>query len=194
MTSSASIHSGPRERTRRAILDAAMTVLADNPTASLGDIAAAADVGRSTVHRYYPERSDLLRALALHVHELSNAAIERADPAHGPAEAALRRVVESQLDLGPIVLFIYSEPTILADRELAAHLDTGDEAIVEVLNRASVDRPEYPPYPPGWARRVFWALLDAGYEAAKQDRTPRHQIVDAIMTSLTAGTIQLPRG
>lgn len=191
MTSSATTHSGPRERTRKAILDAAMTVLADQPTASLSDIAAAADVGRSTVHRYYPERTDLLRALARHVHELSNAAIDRADPTHGPADAALRRVVESQLDLGPIVIFVYSEPTILADPELAAYLDTGDEAIVEVLNRASVDRPEYPP---GWARRVFWALLDAGYEAAKQDGTPRHQIVDAIMTSLTAGTIQFPRG
>ncbi|SUA02777.1 TetR family transcriptional regulator [Mycolicibacterium fortuitum] len=191
MTSSAATHSGPRERTRKAILDAAMTVLADQPTASLSDIAAAADVGRSTVHRYYPERTDLLRALARHVHELSNAAIDRADPRHGPADAALRRVVESQLDLGPIVIFVYSEPTILADPDLAAYLDTGDEAIVEVLNRASVDRPEYPP---GWARRVFWALLDAGYEAAKQDGTPRHQIVDAIMTSLTAGTIQFPRG
>lgn len=191
MTSSAATHSGPRERTRKAILDAAMTVLADQPTASLSDIAAAADVGRSTVHRYYPERTDLLRALARHVHELSNAAIDRADPTHGPADAALRRVVESQLDLGPIVIFVYSEPTILADPDLAAYLDTGDEAIVEVLNRASVDRPEYPP---GWARRVFWALLDAGYEAAKQDGTPRHQIVDAIMTSLTAGTIQFPRG
>ncbi len=73
MTSSASSHSGPRERTRKAILDAAMTVLADNPSASLTDIAAAADVGRSTVHRYYPERTDLLRALARHVHALSNA-------------------------------------------------------------------------------------------------------------------------
>lgn len=191
MTNSAVTHSGPRERTRKAILDAAMTVLADHPTASLSDIATAADVGRSTVHRYYPERTDLLRALARHVHELSTAAIDRADPTHGPADAALRRVVECQLDLGPIVLYVYSEPTILADPELAAYLDTGDEAIVEVLNRASVDRPEYPP---GWARRVFWALLDAGYEAAKQDGTPRHQIVDAIMTSLTAGTIQFPRG
>lgn len=125
MTSSAATHSGPRERTRKAILDAAMTVLADQPTASLSDIAAAADVGRSTVHRYYPERTDLLRALARHVHELSNAAIDRADPTHGPADAALRRVVESQLDLGPIVIFVYSEPTILADPELAAYLDTG---------------------------------------------------------------------
>ena len=186
MTSSASSHSGPRERTRKAILDAAMTVLADNPSASLTDIAAAADVGRSTVHRYYPERTDLLRALARHVHALSNAEIDRADPTHGPADAALRRVVESQLDLGPIVLYIYTDPTLLADPELAAHLDSGDEAIAEVLARATADGPVYPP---GWARRVFWALLLTGYDAIRQDGIPRHQVVDAIMSSLTQGTI-----
>ena len=180
------IEGGPRGRTRKAILDAAMTVLADNPAAPLSDIAAAACVGRSTVHRYYPERTDLLRALAVYVHALSSEAITQADPQHGPAVDALRRVVECQLALGPIVLFTYNEPTITSDPELMAHLDTGDEAIIEVLTRVSTERAATPP---GWARRVFWALLQAGYEAAKQDGTPRHQIVDAIMASLTEGTI-----
>ena len=175
-----------RSRTRKAILDAAMVVLPDNPTAPLSEIAGVAEVGRSTVHRYFPERIDLIRALAVHVHALASAAIEQADPGCGPPVEALRRVVECQLDLGPIVLFIYNEPTVLADAELAAHLDTGDEAIIELLDRAST--PESPT-PPGWARRVFWALLDAGYASAKQDGTPKHQIVDAIMCSLTRGTI-----
>ena len=43
--------------------------------------------------------------------------------------------------------------------------------------------------PPSWSAGGFWALLQAGYEAAKQDGTPRVQIVDAIMASLTEGTI-----
>ena len=47
--------------------------------------------------------------------------------------------------------------------------------------------------PPGWARRVFWALVGAGHEAAKADGTPKHQIVAAIMTSLTEGTINPKR-
>ena len=84
------------------------------------------------------------------------------------------------------MLFAYNEPTIAFDSELMAHLDTGDEAIIEVLARVSTQSATAPP---GWARRVFWALLQAGYEAAKQDGTPRHQIVDAIMASLTQGTI-----
>ncbi len=178
--------SGPRSRTRRAIIDAAVTVIAGNPAATMADIAAAAGVGRSTLHRYFSERSDLMRAVALHVHAVSTAAIAAADPACGPVDAALRRVVESQLDLGPIVLYIYTDPTLLADPELAAHLDTGDEAIAEVLARATADGPVYPP---GWARRVFWALLLTGYDAIRQDGIPRHQVVDAIMSSLTNGTI-----
>jgi TetR/AcrR family transcriptional regulator, repressor for lfrA len=177
---------GARSRTRNAILDAAMSVLADNPTASLGDIAAAAAVGRSTLHRYFAERTDLLHALARHVHDLSNAAIEHAEPDCGPAMEALRRVVECQLDLGPIVPFIYNEPTIASNPELAALLDTGDEVIVDVLNRASMRGSAGPP---DWPRLVFWALLNAGYEAVKLNSAPRVQIVDAIMASLTEGTI-----
>ena len=177
---------GARSRTRNAILDAAMSVLADNPAASLGDIAAAANVGRSTLHRYFAERSDLLHALARHVHDLSNAAIEHAEPDCGPAVEALRRVVDCQLDLGPIVPFIYNEPTIAANPELAALLDTGDEVIVDVLNRASMRGSAGPP---DWPRLVFWALLNAGYEAVKLNSAPRVQIVNAIMASLTEGTI-----
>ena len=186
MSVSQSNDGGPRSRTRKAILDAAMTVLAENPAASLGDIAAAADVGRSTLHRYFAERSDLLDALARHVHELSNAAIEHAEPDCGPAVEALRRVVECQLDLGPIVPFIYNDPTITADPELSALLDTGDEVIVDVLNRASIRGSAGPS---DWPRLVFWALLHAGYEAVKLNSAPRVQIVDAIMASLTEGTI-----
>ena len=179
-----SAEGGPRSRTRRAILDAAMAVLAENPAASLGDIAGRADVGRSTLHRYFAERTDLVRAVALHVHALSNEAIEHAEPDCGPPVDALRRVVECQLDLGPIVPFVYNDPSIAADPELAAVLDTGDEVIVEVLDRAASTAAG----PPGWPRLVFWALLNAGYAAARQG-TPRVQVVDAIMASLTQGTI-----
>lgn len=182
-----SIEGGPRARTRKAILDAAMTVLADNPAAPLTDIATAAEVGRSTLHRYFAERSDLIHALALHVHALSNAAIEEAEPDCGPPIEALRRVVECQLDLGPIALFVYTDSVVTSNAELMTELDTGDEVITEMLSKVST---QHATAPPGWARRVFWALLHAGYQAAKEDGTPKHRIVDAIMASLTEGSIR----
>jgi TetR/AcrR family transcriptional regulator, repressor for lfrA len=187
MTVPKSNDGGARSRTRRAILDAAMSVLAEHPAASLTDIAAAADVGRSTLHRYFAERSDLLRALALHVHALSSAAIEHAEPDCGPPVEALRRVVECQLDLGPIVPIIFNEPTIVSDPELVAQLDTGDEVITEVLDRVSTRGSAGPA---DWPRLVFWALLSAGDEAIRRNHTPRVEVVDAIMASLVEGTIR----
>jgi TetR/AcrR family transcriptional repressor of lfrA len=185
MSVSEAAEQGTRSRTRKAILDAAAVVLPKNPNASLADIAAAADVGRSTLHRYFADRAELIRALALHVHAAANAAIARAEPDCGPPHDALRRVVECQLDLGPIVPFVYNAPALQADEELAAILDTGDEAIVALLDRLTA---EDPVGPPGWSRAVFWSLLDAGYRAAR-DGAPRVQVVDAIMASLTRGTI-----
>lgn len=179
------LETGLRGRTRNAILDAAVTVFATQPSASLAEVAAVADVGRSTLHRYFSERTDLIRALALHVHALSNAAIERAEVDCGPPVDALRRVVECQLDLGPIINYVYTDPTIAADPELRTALDGGDEAIVEILDRLSVAGPAGPP---NWPRRVFWALLQAGFEALR-DGVPRVQVVDAIMASLTGATI-----
>ena len=57
--------SATRTRTRQAILAAAVTVFARDPSAALGEVAAAAGVGRTTLHRYFAERSDLLAALAV---------------------------------------------------------------------------------------------------------------------------------
>ena len=67
--------SATRTRTRQAILAAAVTVFARDPSAALGEVAAAAGVGRTTLHRYFPERSDLLSALVVHVLEQVAAAM-----------------------------------------------------------------------------------------------------------------------
>lgn len=72
------VESGTRVRTRRAILDAAVSALTRNPQAALADIALVANVGRSTVHRYFPERSDLLAAIGTDATEKIAAATVRA--------------------------------------------------------------------------------------------------------------------
>ena len=43
--------------------------------------------------------------------------------------------------------------------------------------------------PPGWPRLVFWALLTRRLRRRAASGTPRVQVVDAIMASLTQGTI-----
>jgi AcrR family transcriptional regulator len=55
----------PEQGSRTRILEAAERRLAEDPRASIDEIAKAADVSRATVYRYFPGRTELLAALEL---------------------------------------------------------------------------------------------------------------------------------
>ncbi|MEV1292452.1 TetR/AcrR family transcriptional regulator [Pseudonocardia sp. NPDC049635] len=81
-----------KERTRQAILRAAIGVLSANPGAALGEIAEAAGVARSTLHRYYPDRATLSSAVGAFVQAEYAAAIRRARLDEGTGLAAYTRL------------------------------------------------------------------------------------------------------
>ncbi|MFE5953571.1 TetR family transcriptional regulator [Streptomyces massasporeus] len=90
--------SGVRGRTRRAILHAAASVLSRRRDATPADIAAAADVGRSSLQRYFPDREDCLHRLA--------ASLQEARIDQGPPSQGLRRVDRARA-VGPCVRGLY---------------------------------------------------------------------------------------
>ncbi|MFD5914227.1 TetR family transcriptional regulator [Streptomyces massasporeus] len=98
--------SGVRGRTRRAILHAAATVLSRRRDATPADIAAAADVGRSTLQRYFPDRELLLAAVVEDcLHRLA-ASLQEARIDQGPPSQGLRRVDRARA-VGPCVRGLY---------------------------------------------------------------------------------------
>ena len=103
-----------RARTRRAIIDAAVATLSADHAASLADVAEAAGVGRTTVHRYFPERSDLLAAIGTDVRERIEAATARARLGEGPAPAALDRLCLEFFELGDRLMLLDDVPQFWA--------------------------------------------------------------------------------
>jgi AcrR family transcriptional regulator len=61
-TSEARLRSDAR-RNRRTVLDAAVTLLAQRPNATMQEVADASGLGRTTVYRHFPRRQDLIDAL-----------------------------------------------------------------------------------------------------------------------------------
>lgn len=178
--------SGTRARTRAAIIDAAIDALSLDSTTSLAEIAQRAEVGRSTLHRYFPERSDLVRAVARAAFGRVEDAIQRADPDRGSVSEALRRIIDAQLESGPIMIFVYSDPTALAEASRLQEADeSGEDPLERLFERAA--RELDPSLPIAWMGKVFWSLLYAGWETKKDGSMSRQEIVDAVMTTITRG-------
>jgi AcrR family transcriptional regulator len=170
-----------RTRTRQAILEAAVTVIARNHSASLADVAAEAGVGRTTLHRYFAERSDLIAALAVHSLERVAAATERAALSSGPAPEALARLCREYFELGDVLTLLFNEFTAESWEQEVEH----DRALLALVERGHAEGTIDPALPAAWIQYTLWALLYSSASLMDQCAVPRHEALDLCVRSLT---------
>lgn len=144
------------------LLDVATRVLIATPGASLGDVAAAAGVSRSTLHSRFPTRQSLLVALALEAMDLITRAYERARPDDGPAEDAIRRIVEQLIPLGPRVEFLLRERSLDSEPEVVRRYEDLDLPLLRLVERGQQDGSLRRDLPSWW---VVSSLTTAVYGA-----------------------------
>lgn len=95
---------GQRRRTRKAIVDAAVALIAGGETPSVADVAAAADVSRRTVYLYFPTFDQLL--IDATIGALSQASVDRAieeAPDTGDVAERVERMVRALHRVSPEV-------------------------------------------------------------------------------------------
>lgn len=167
---------GSRARTRQAILDAAVEVLARNPAASLGDVAAAADVGRTTLHRYFPERSDLLTALHAEAVDRLEQARARARTAEDTGAAAVRRLCQEYFDLGDVLSLFFRE-------QVAADEDPGtcDDWFEDMVRRGHADGSIDTELPALWIQSLLWSQLYVGWSFLAENNASRHDVLRLVL-------------
>src|SRR5690606_33409501 len=134
--SDTSRQSGTRARTRQAILDAAVSVLARDQAAPLAEVAKAAGVSRTTLHRHFADRAELLAAAIAEANDVIAAAITNADMSHGDAREALRRLVAGLIEAGDHIVFLfYSYASTDDDQDDAERGDADDQAVIDLIRR-----------------------------------------------------------
>jgi AcrR family transcriptional regulator len=119
------------ERSRTAVLEAAIAVLGQQADASIEDIAAAAGVVRQTVYAHFPSRTALLAAVVDHLTAETANALDALDLTTPPPGQALRRWLETSwaiVQRYPVLLSpLIAGPAAQADehdrhRPVTAHL------------------------------------------------------------------------
>lgn len=88
-------------RNAEAIVDAASRVLAEDPTASVQDVAAACGLHRATVHRHFASREELIHAVRVQAFRETQAELERlaADTSLEPL-VALEKIALALFEVG----------------------------------------------------------------------------------------------
>ncbi|MFC8701027.1 TetR/AcrR family transcriptional regulator [Streptomyces anulatus] len=173
-----------KQRTRRAILDAAAGEWAQDPAVSLGSIAAAAGVGRATVHRYFPDREHLRSALTSDSWAALHAAIVEAAPGSGPVLEVVDRIVSAMVHVGDRVLFLFASTGEEPSRADASIAGAVDEILVAEIRRGQQGGELDSTVPAQWIQRMVWSIVYTGLHATGDGLVARHGVDDLIRWTL----------
>uniref|UniRef100_A0AAU2W100 TetR/AcrR family transcriptional regulator n=1 Tax=Streptomyces sp. NBC_00008 TaxID=2903610 RepID=A0AAU2W100_9ACTN len=146
------------ERSVRAILEAAERLLAEDPGASMEQIAAAAGVARTTIHRRFANRQSLIEALASSAARQLAQAVDDGRPDTAPPLVAMHRITANVLQVKSAWAFALELPADPDSEAAALHRDI-DDRCTAVLKRARGDGLIDEAADLDWVRRVYYALI-----------------------------------
>ncbi|CAL9563289.1 HTH-type transcriptional repressor LfrR [Nocardiopsis dassonvillei] len=181
-----------RARTRRAILDAAVQVLGDNPAAPLSQVARTAGVARSTLQRYFAERADLTHALRDYADELVNEACERARTTEGTGIEAFTRLVAEYFTLRKVVMLAFGSDDLTEAAGQEDECGQADLALRALIERGHEDGTIDPRIGPVWAEQLLWAGLYAGWSYVTTARVPAYEALTLCLHSLVKAVERRP--
>jgi AcrR family transcriptional regulator len=159
-------------------------VLARDRAATLADIARAADVGRSTLHRHFADREELVEATVEDSLAALGRSVEDAALDQGPPLEAMRRLVAAVVGVGDRLLFLFGDPRVLEGREGPA---LTDRPVTELIERGQAEGVFDPEVSPGWIEHVLWALVYTAAEEANAGRLPRHGVTATVIRTFEHG-------
>lgn len=162
------------ERSRPAVLLAATQVLVQAPHTSLNDLAAVLGIGRTTLHRMFPTRADLLAAIAHDAIDHLGAVYTDAGLRDGlqgaQALAALHRLVTLLIPLGPSLMFLLRAAELDGDQDLARRIDQLDQPLRHAVGLAQTEGALQADIPDWWAAETLFALIYTAWEQIQRGR------------------------
>jgi AcrR family transcriptional regulator len=171
------------ERSVRSILEAAEQVLSGNPAASMEQVAEAAGVARTTIHRRFVNRQALVDAMATMAVQQLMEAIEAGRPETAPPLVALHQITVNVLRTKVSWGFALGQPAA-AGSVVAEMQQQVVRRCLELLGRvrdlglldadADLD----------WTRRVYYALIGESLHGEDADTDPDVLAVRIIDTLL----------
>lgn len=180
---------GVRQRTRRAILEAAVSVWARDFSASQGEIADRAAVSRSTLHRYFPDRQTLIEAARADALARIEAECERAVAHATTSLETLEGLLRASVRRGDAVIFLFSDPQRFPDW---AEEGYSDPESLEIIAAAQAEGSLAEDLDPQWVLGMFYAVVYTAAEMVASEALSLDRASDCAVRSLLHGVGAVP--
>jgi AcrR family transcriptional regulator len=181
-----------RRGTRPSLLDIAAEVLVADPSASLAQVAGAAGIGRTTLHKHYATRDDLMRAVgqrAIGLWEQAVGTVADSDDADG----GLRAVTAAMIPMGQQLAFLWRTPAFDGDPEFDERWRAVETSSLAVLLRAQDRGVLAATAPDWWLLQTFYSLIYAAAESVRSGLLAPRDAPDLVLGTFLHGIGAPPR-
>ena len=171
-----------RPSSKEAISLAAAELWSQNPGASVSEVAQRAGVGRATLHRHFPARADLLRAVAIQALDETDAACAHLGSLP-TARQALAGMFEAMIPLGVPFGFLARCP--VDDPEVERRYQEQVHSLEELIEGLRGEGLVAADVPTVWAVEVVNELIWMGWSlVSRGELTPRAAAQLSVRTAL----------
>lgn len=172
---------------REHVLRTAAALLSRKSTATMDEVARAAGISRATLHRQFAGRDALVRALeALGIAECE-AALRAARPDEGPAQDAVRRLIQALEPAAGLLAFLYSENQLFEGEQRNAGWARLDERVEDLFRRGQLGGEFRIDLTPAWLTEALYGLLASAAWAVSEGRVARKDFTHMIAGLLLGG-------
>ena len=171
-------------RVRRSLLDVAAEVLVADPAASLAEVAEAAGIGRTTLHKQYATRDDLMHAVGHRAIDLWERAI---DGVVSEPEGSLRALVEAMIPIGPQLAFLWRSPIFDRLTDINQRWVAVEGRGIAVLKRAQASAGVAPGIPDWWLLQTLYSLVYVASESIRSGHLAPRDAPDLVLKTFLHG-------